>query len=67
LRGKRSASPISPRLIFRTRSSRPASISFGSVGKLYTDRYFPAATKAKVTGLIGHLKTAFHHRIEKID
>jgi putative endopeptidase len=44
---------------------------FGSigwaVGQLYSQRYFPAATKAKITDLVGHLKTAFHHRIEKLD
>ncbi len=44
---------------------------FGSigwaVGDLYSQRYFPAATKAKITDLVGHLKTAFHHRIEKLD
>ncbi|MGN6820242.1 MAG: M13 family metallopeptidase [Sphingomonas sp.] len=48
----------------------PASC-FGSigwaVGELYSQRYFPAETKAKITDLVGHLKTAFHHRIEKID
>ena len=42
------------------------SIGWG-VGQLYSDRYFPAATKAKITDLVGHLKTAFHHRIEKLD
>ncbi|MBA3895904.1 MAG: peptidase M13 [Sphingomonadaceae bacterium] len=37
------------------------------VGQLYAARYFPPATKAQITALVGDLKTAFRHRIERLD
>ena len=44
---------------------------FGTIawaaGDLYAARYFPPATKAKVTALVANLKAAFHDRIEKLD
>ena len=36
-----------------------------AVGQLYAERWFPAATKAKMTDLAANLKLAFRHRIEK--
>jgi putative endopeptidase len=38
-----------------------------AVGQLYTDQYFPAATKQSMQGLIRNLMQAFHNRIEKLD
>ncbi len=38
-----------------------------AVGEIYTARYFPAASKAKVQALIADLKTAFRGRIQKLD
>ena len=38
-----------------------------AVGRLYAERYFPAATKARITTLVGNLKVAFHHRIQALD
>ena len=38
-----------------------------AVGQLYTDQYFPAATKASMQGLIANLMKAFGNRIEKLD
>ncbi len=38
-----------------------------AVGQLYTARYFPPASKAKVQALIADLKTAFAGRIRKLD
>jgi putative endopeptidase len=37
------------------------------VGQLYTERYFPPETKAKIEALVANLKSAFHGRIEKLD
>jgi len=45
--------------------------SFGNmgwaVGQLYTARYFPPESKAKIEELVGNVKDAFHARIEKLD
>ena len=45
--------------------------SFGNlgwaVGQLYTAKYFPPASKAKIEELVTNLKDAFHARIEKLD
>ncbi|PMQ06636.1 Neutral endopeptidase [Dyella sp. AD56] len=38
-----------------------------AVGQLYTDTYFPAASKVKIEQLVGNLKAAYHVRIEKLD
>jgi putative endopeptidase len=38
-----------------------------AVGELYAARYFPPATKAKVTELVGNLKLAMRGRIERLD
>jgi putative endopeptidase len=38
-----------------------------AVGQLYTDKYFPPASKAKIEQLVANLKTAYHARIEKLD
>jgi len=38
-----------------------------AVGELYTAKYFPPATKAKIEALVGNLKIAFRQRIEKLD
>jgi putative endopeptidase len=38
-----------------------------AVGTLYARRYFPPATKAKVTALVQNLKLAFRGRIERLD
>jgi putative endopeptidase len=44
---------------------------FGSlgfaVGQVYTDKYFPPESKAKVEALVADLKTAFRARIQKLD
>ncbi len=36
------------------------------VGKLYTDKYFPPESKAKITAMVGDLLTAYHARIENL-
>ncbi|HTD28000.1 MAG TPA: M13 family metallopeptidase, partial [Xanthomonadaceae bacterium] len=45
--------------------------SFGNmgwaVGQLYTAKYFPPESKAKIEELVGNVKDAFHARIEKLD
>jgi len=41
-------------------------LGFG-VGQLYTAKYFPPESKAKVQGLVGDLKAAYHARIERLD
>jgi putative endopeptidase len=45
--------------------------SFGNlgwaVGQLYTAKYFPPESKAKIEELVANLKDAFHARIEKLD
>jgi putative endopeptidase len=38
-----------------------------AVGKLYTDKYFPASAKASVRGMAGELKAAFAQRVGAID
>ena len=38
-----------------------------AVGELYTDRHFPATTKAKMNALIANLTAAFRHRIQNLD
>lgn len=38
-----------------------------AVGDLYAARYFPPETKAKVTALVGNLKSAMRGRIERLD
>jgi putative endopeptidase len=38
-----------------------------AVGQLYSDKYFPPATKAAMDELIGNLMKAFAARIEKLD
>jgi putative endopeptidase len=38
-----------------------------AVGQLYTDRYFPPASKAKIEELVANLKAAYHARIERLD
>jgi putative endopeptidase len=37
------------------------------VGQLFSERFFPAATKAQVQDLVANLKVAFRQRIEKLD
>jgi putative endopeptidase len=37
------------------------------VGQLYTTKYFPPESKAKVQELVGDLKAAYHARIERLD
>jgi putative endopeptidase len=37
-----------------------------AVGQLYAERYFPAATKASIEGLVGDIKAAFRHRLETL-
>ncbi|HEV2273985.1 MAG TPA: M13-type metalloendopeptidase [Acidobacteriaceae bacterium] len=37
------------------------------VGQLYTAKYFPPESKAKVQELVGNLKAAYHARIERLD
>jgi putative endopeptidase len=37
------------------------------VGQLYTAKYFPPESKAKVQELVGDLKAAYHARIERVD
>ena len=38
-----------------------------ALGKLYTDRYFPASDKAAVEDMVENIKTAFSRRIETLD
>src|SRR5205085_603623 len=38
-----------------------------AVGQLYSERYFPAATKAAILGLVGDVKAAFRRRLAKLD
>ncbi len=38
-----------------------------AVGQLYTAKYFPPASKAKIEELVVNLKAAYHARIEKLD
>ena len=38
-----------------------------ATGQLFSDRYFPAATKSQVEAMVANLKIAFRHRIEKLD
>ncbi len=38
-----------------------------AVGQLYSARYFPPESKAKIEELVSNLKDAFHARIEKLD
>ena len=38
-----------------------------AVGQLYTDRYFPPASKAKIESLVVNLMTAMHARIAQLD
>ena len=38
-----------------------------AVGHLYTDRYFPAAAKAKAQGMVANIVQAFGNRIERLD
>jgi putative endopeptidase len=37
-----------------------------AVGRLYVQRYFPAAAKAQIQDLVSHLVTAFEHRIDNL-
>jgi len=36
------------------------------VGELYSERYFPAATKAAIESLVGDIKAAFHRRLQAL-
>lgn len=38
-----------------------------AVGQLYTEKYFPPQSKAKIEELVANLKAAYHARIEKLD
>jgi putative endopeptidase len=38
-----------------------------AVGQLYTTKYFPPQSKAKIEELVANLKAAYHSRIEKLD
>lgn len=38
-----------------------------AVGQLYTDKYFPASSKAKIEALVANLKAAYRVRIEHLD
>lgn len=38
-----------------------------AVGQLYAERYFPAPTKAAITGLVGDVKSAFRRRLATLD
>ena len=38
-----------------------------AVGQLYSAKYFPASSKAKIEELVVNLKAAYHARIEKLD
>lgn len=37
------------------------------VGELYSERYFPAATKAAIEALVGNIKAAFRRRLQTLD
>jgi putative endopeptidase len=38
-----------------------------AVGQLYSERYFPAPTKAAITSLVGDVKAAFRRRLATLD
>ncbi|MGZ3197067.1 MAG: M13 family metallopeptidase [Croceibacterium sp.] len=38
-----------------------------ALGKLYTDRYFPASDKARIQGMVTNIKAAFVKRIDALD
>lgn len=38
-----------------------------ATGQLYSERYFPASTKAAIEGLVTNLKAAFRNRLEALD
>jgi putative endopeptidase len=38
-----------------------------AVGQLYSERYFPASTKAAITSLVGDVKAAFRRRLATLD
>jgi predicted metalloendopeptidase len=38
-----------------------------AVGKLYTEKYFPASAKAEVQAMVGEIKAAFAQRVSAID
>ncbi|BDT58061.1 peptidase M13 [Massilia varians] len=38
-----------------------------AVGKMYVARYFPAEDKARILKMVAEIKTAFEHRIDKLD
>src|SRR5690606_33887189 len=38
-----------------------------ALGKLYTDRFFPASAKSEVEGMVENIKAAFSRRIESLD
>ena len=37
------------------------------VGQLYSERYFPAETKAQIEALVGNIMTAYRHRMQHLD
>ena len=55
----------------RLLASAIVSTRFGNlgwaVGQLYTAKYFPPQSKAKIEELVANLKAAYHARIEKLD
>ncbi len=38
-----------------------------AVGQLYSERYFPAPTKAAIEGLVANIKAAFRRRLQTLD
>ncbi len=38
-----------------------------AIGQIYVERYFPPAAKAQMLDLVGNIKTALGHRIEKLE
>jgi predicted metalloendopeptidase len=38
-----------------------------ALGKLYTDKYFPAAVKARIQQMVGNIKAAFAKRIDALE
>lgn len=38
-----------------------------AVGKMYVAKYFPAEDKARILKMVGEIKTAFEHRIDKLE
>jgi predicted metalloendopeptidase len=38
-----------------------------ALGKLYTDKYFPASDKARIQGMVANIKAAFVKRIDSIE